>query len=137
MCNDKNNGMYECCTVKIQKLVTNVAILHDSDGIAFRVKSGPTLGCLVPTPRMWGGACCLHRSAVLLFSHSVVRPFCRSAVPLVVLSFGRSVVRLFIHVTPHRNLNTSRVNRCSLFAAVFLTRGHWLVNSLRAQVTAL
>ena len=117
MCNDKNNGMYECCTVKIQKLVTNVAILHDTDGIAFRVKSGPTLGCLIPTLRMWEGGRCLHCSAVL--------------------SFGHSIVRLFVHVTPHRNLNTSRVNRCSLFAAVFLTQGHWLVNSLRAQVTAL
>ena len=86
MCNDKNNGGYECCTVKIQKLVTNVAILHDSDGIAFRVKSGPTLGYLVPTPRVWGGACCPHRSAVLCsailssIGHSVVWSFCHLAV---------------------------------------------------------
>ena len=48
--------MYECCTVKIQKLVTTVAVLHDSDGTAFRVESGSTLGCLVPTPLARGGA---------------------------------------------------------------------------------
>ena len=94
MCNDKNNGGYECCTVKIQKLVTNVAILHDSDGIAFRVKSGPTLGYLVPTPRVWGGACCPHRSAVLLFDRSVVQPFHWSFCRLVVLSFGCSFTLL-------------------------------------------
>ena len=100
--------------MKIQKLVTNVAVLHDSDGTAFRVKSEPTLGCLVPTPCARGGTDKVmggvHRRSLppsfgrSVFSGwdvltSVVCPFCRSAVRLfcrsVVLSFDRFVVRSF------------------------------------------
>ena len=55
MCNDKQQWNVECCTVKIQKLVTNVAVLYDSDDTAFRVESGAMLGCLVPTPRVREG----------------------------------------------------------------------------------
>ena len=51
MSNDKQQWNVECCTVKIQKLVTNVAVLHDSVGTSFRVESGAKLGCLVPTVR--------------------------------------------------------------------------------------
>ena len=62
--------------------------------------------------------CCIRRSAVLLFGHSVV------------LSFVFSVVRPFVHITQHRNLSMSRVNSCSLFAVVFLTQGQGLVTTV-------
>ena len=77
--------------------MNNVAVLHDSDGTAFRVKSGPT----------WVVSFLHHARGEALdkvmwvefiggrlppsFGRSVVRPFC----PSVVLSFGRSVVQPF------------------------------------------
>ena len=70
-----NNKQLKClhrCTVKIQKLVTNVAVLRDSDGTAL-VPSEGTLGCLVPRPRtcgevldkVMGQSSLLYHSAVL------------------------------------------------------------------------
>ena len=64
--------LHRCCTVKIQKLVTNVSVLRGSGGTAvWKVPNEGTLGCFVPRPCAWEfiEGRCLCRLAILSFLH--------------------------------------------------------------------